>query len=176
MSSRPLPQRKTERLRIARISRSGQCYFITFCTSQRRSLLNTPEAFDACIQAADAITKSLNWDLKMQTVMPDHIHQLFTLGDSLLLRQLVGKYKTLLKREMGITFPLWQENFHDRRIRDEAEFQSTGFYMFMNPYVKKLLSVREVWKGHLIPDPKVFPFLSKRIEGMYPEPRWLSGD
>lgn len=67
---------------------------------------------------------------------PDRIHLLLTLGDVLTVSQVVGQYKSLLRRGNPVSNLRWQGNIYEHLIKKDYECESIGFYMFMNPFKK----------------------------------------
>jgi len=45
--------------------------------------------------------------------------------------RLIRSFKTVITKEIG--FSLWQTSYHDRLIRDEAEYQRIWKYIDQNP-------------------------------------------
>lgn len=176
MSSEKFPNRQTSQLLKGRCSQSNSTYFVTFCTKSRKRSLTTLETIAASQNLALEIQNSGDWKLHFLTVMPDHIHLLFTIGAGLPLQQLIGKYKSLLKRADASRSIFWQTNFFDHRVCDPEEFESIGFYMFMNPYKNGLIPLETDWEGHYFPDSARFSFLSGCKETRIPRPEWMGAN
>jgi isoleucyl-tRNA synthetase len=116
----------------------GSTYILTFClhrgqlTPDERSLV-----LDAC----------RHWDgqrmlLHAAVVMPDHVHLLCTPLESGpgtwwsvadLMHSIKGYTATQLNRRRGASGPLWQQEYHDRIIRDESDFDEKWNYVVTNP-------------------------------------------
>ena len=84
-------------------------------------------------------------------IMPDHVHLLVRPYDRYLLHDLVHSWKSFtaytLQRQCGRQGKIWQEDYFDRIIRDEAEFLEKTQYILNNP-LKIQLPVSEypwVW-------------------------------
>ena len=133
---------RSHRLRVGRVSLIGQAYHVTCATDQRAPVLADFWAARAVIQTirhADELKLSETHAL---TVMPDHVHWLFTLqsGD---LSPLVGRVKTLsaraIHRERGGNGVLWQRDFYDRAVRDDEALVDIARYIVANPLRAKLV-------------------------------------
>ncbi len=167
-----LPQRQTANLRRGRLSFAGASYFITFCTKNRVPFFRDPAPAQHSIQVLDTLHRAGDWDIWIATVMPDHVHVLFTLGSRLTLSQTIGKYKTLARR--GTTAPMrWQENGFEHQLRSHEKPEDFGFYIFMNPYAARLAPINESWPWLYCPVPERFEFLNLCGPAQTPQPEWL---
>ena len=77
------------------------------------------------------------FDLHEYVVMPDHIHVLVSLKDESHLPRAVqlikGGFSHAL-REKGILLrAVWQQRYHDRRVRDAEDFAEIAEYIRQNP-------------------------------------------
>ena len=83
------------------------------------------------------------FELHEYVVMPNHIHLLLSLSD----QQQLGRAIQLIKggfshslREQGIVFrAVWEQRYHDRRVRDVNEFAEFSAYIRQNPVRKGLV-------------------------------------
>ena len=108
------------------------------------------------------------------TLMPDHLHMLVQLGCQLKLGQMIAKYKTLTRPALSGAGLVWQDNFHDHRLRADEMSGAFAKYIFLNPYRKGLLRVREEWPWwvcHREFRPDFFEILA---EGRFPHAEWLA--
>ncbi len=110
--------------------------------------------------------------LHAATVMPDHVHLLFTLGERLQLSQVIAKFKTLTRRQ-GFVDWRWQDNGYEHHLRPSESLEGFGFYIFMNPYAAKLCALAAEWPWWVCPEPTEFAFLASLNDGQVP-PEWLS--
>ncbi|WP_162029704.1 MULTISPECIES: transposase [unclassified Lentimonas] len=76
---RDRPVRKTTRLRQGRVSILQARYFITSTTQRRVSGLSRPLLIEQLHAQLRSMQASEDFNLHCATVMPDHIHLLFTL-------------------------------------------------------------------------------------------------
>lgn len=110
------------------------------------------------------------------TVMPDHIHLLFCLGERLDLAHCVAKFKGLITRTINVRSSVWQENAFEHRLRDDEDPEAYAFYIVMNPYRAGLLAIDKVWPGWLCTAPKRFRFLDGLSGAGIPPQQWLERD
>jgi REP element-mobilizing transposase RayT len=152
------PERQTSRLRWGRISLTSVSYFVTICTKNREP------AFADCSMAAKVVDvvrrihDERDAEILAATVMPDHVHFLFTLGTRLSLGQVIAKFKAL-SRDHGRAPWRWQDDGFEHRLRSQESVEDYAFYIFMNPYRAKLIPVTERWPAWFCPEPKRFLFL-----------------
>ena len=127
---------QSHRLRAGRVSVIGQAYHVTFATDQRAPMLADFWAARAVIHTIRHADKLKLSETHALTVMPDHVHWLFTLqsGD---LSPLVGRVKTLssrtIHREQGGSGTLWQRDFYDHAVRDDEALVDIARYIVANP-------------------------------------------
>ncbi len=100
-----------------------------------------------------------NYRLLAWVVMPNHVHvlvEIWQLPQSQLIRNWKGyssrKVNTLLSR----AGKLWQDDYWDRYIRDEAHFQKVVHYIETNPV-----------QAGLVKEPALWPFSSARFRDSY---------
>jgi REP element-mobilizing transposase RayT len=163
----------TDRLRKGRFSIPGALYFITACTKTRKPGLTTETVSGALIEALRELHQSTAISLHCATVMPDHIHSLFTLGRTLTLSQTQGKFKRLTKSVLQPSGLEWQENYYDHRIRQDGFIEPFARYIFMNPYRKKLIPISERWPTWVLNRNYRPEFHQHLIDESYPPAKWL---
>ncbi len=142
-----LTVRKTGRLRNGRVSSAGACYFVTACVQNRVPVLTSLDQLKRIHSVMHAMAVAEDWRLLAVTVMPDHVHVLFCLGERLMLDRLIAKFKSLSRPTD--TAWRWQANVFEHRLRADEESEDYAFYIFMNPYRAGLISSLEVWPGWL---------------------------
>lgn len=147
---KPFDHKGTDRLRRGRASIPGARYFVTVCSAPRKTGLEREEITNALIEVLRALHRSANFPRHCATVMPDHIHLLFALGQNLTLSQSLAKFKIKTVSSLSAVGLVWQENFHDHRLRQETSLESFARYTFLNPYRKQLLSSKETWPGWVL--------------------------
>ena len=138
-------------LRKHRFSEPGAAYLVTKC---RASDLPFPLTRSG---AAEAIARSIRWhqerryaDLLAFVVMPDHIHWAFVLDGRRSLAEIVKGFASVTSRDiqvaMGSRCPaVWQEEFHDRALRQLEQTWRTVDYVHDNPVRKALCEDATEW-------------------------------
>jgi REP element-mobilizing transposase RayT len=169
----PYPDRATARLRWGRISAPGATYFTTFCTHSRDPVLTNPENAAVLMEAFDRMQRDADAIFRSATIMPDHVHLLFILGDHLLLGQVHAKLKALARRH-GRADWRWQEDAFEHRLRPRESIEDYGFYVFMNPYRAGLCRMSHRWPWWFCPEPKVFRFPGNLNADGTPPDSWLA--
>jgi putative transposase len=168
----PLPERKTPRLRWGRVSVPDATYFVTACTKNRETVFANRDVATKALSVLDELPVGHDADILAATIMPDHVHLLFTLGARLSFGQVIAKFKTLA-RERGRVAWHWQDESFEHRLRATDSPEDYAFYIFMNPYRANLIPLTVRWPAWFCPDPKRFLFLSYLTENE-PVPReWL---
>ena len=120
-----------------RVSLAHQVYHITSCTEARvtwfadfycgRCVVNEMRQLHE-----EAVLDSIAW-----VVMPDHVHWLFQLGDSLSLSAAMKRMKArsamAIHRLLGRQDQIWQRGFHDHAIRRDEDLKTVARYIVANP-------------------------------------------
>jgi len=119
-------------------------YFLTLCVRGREPVLTEPSCAERLVTAWRELQESGDLTLLAATVMPDHVHTLFILGDRLPLGRVIAKYKTLA-RDHGRATWRWQQDGYEHRLRENEDSSEYGFYIFMNPYRAQLIEPLECW-------------------------------
>ena len=74
--------------------------------------------------------------------MPNHVHLLLSLGESIDLGETVASWKRFtasqINRASCSKGPVWQQNYFDRLIRDWDHFMNVARYLRRNPLMAKL--------------------------------------
>ena len=148
--------RKTSRLAAWDYSNPG-CYFVTFCTYDRRrilakvlaepavdgsTLMSYTEAGEACLRAIARVPEPYpNLSIDAFVVMPNHVHLLCRVsepgekGQRSLLSRVVGYVKSSTTKSLSGAVPgkVWQRGFHDHLVRDEQDYLRIYEYIQNNP-------------------------------------------
>ena len=119
----------------------GSTYFVTWRLHHLQQPLSSEER---------ELVKSvlLHFDVKRYSlfawvVMDNHVHVLFSLSPDRSIKDIVHSWKSYSSNELGKRFnrqaPIWQGEYFDRIVRNEAEFLEKGNYILNNP--------RKRWTG-----------------------------
>jgi REP element-mobilizing transposase RayT len=146
------PRRKKNRLLNYDYSQNG-AYFITICTENRKCLLSTivgaiidRPAYSRLTAAGEKVEEAIrgipvhypNVHLEKYVIMPNHIHLLLMI-DTLHGRSMIAPTISTVVRHMkgfatrSIGHRVFQKSFHDRIIRDGAEYDEIWQYIDTNP-------------------------------------------
>jgi REP element-mobilizing transposase RayT len=103
------------------------------------------EAVEGCLLHADGVKyRLLDW-----CVMPNHVHAMIGTVEGVKLGDIVRSWKTysakLINGWTGQTGALWEEDYHDRYIREESHFHSARSYIRNNPVRAGLCQKPEEW-------------------------------
>jgi REP element-mobilizing transposase RayT len=97
---------------------------------------------------------SRHYHLLAWVIMPNHVHALFEPKQSRTSAKIVGAWKKFTARKIcailrssGDTpiIPVWQREYWDRYIRDEAHLHQTIEYIQQNPVKARLAAKPEDW-------------------------------
>ena len=128
--------------------------------------------------SAGALTVLRDWHAEKQggvlaaTVMPDHLHVLFTLGATLTIGQTIARWKSSLRRSIEFAED-FQRDFWDHRLRETEQIEDYALYIFLNPYRARLLLHDRIWPGWWAPEPSLFRFTALLAAGGTPPREWL---
>jgi putative transposase len=122
-------------------------YFITICAHMQQNLFQRDEVAELMVATFLKYRDAGEFELREYVVMPNHVHLLLSLDD----QQQLGRVVQLIKggfshslRENGIVFrAVWEQRYHDRRVRDENEFAEFARYIRQNPVRKGLVEQAE---------------------------------
>ena len=155
-----LPERKRQRLGGYDYSQNG-CYFVTFCTRNRKNLLSTVGkglALSAPGIVLSEIGQILNSEIESipfrfsctvvekYVIMPNHVHLLLSIHDTAgasprpTVSQIIGACKSMTTRLANIADhqpgrKIFQSSFYDEIIRNDTHFLNIWQYIDSNPAV-----------------------------------------
>jgi len=158
---------------MGRISLPGARYFVTCCTQNRAPILAAPDEGSRLLGVLRDLHEGGDALFCAATVMPDHLHLLFTLGKRLRFAQVLGKLKSLARAQGHVSWR-WQENAFERQLRADELFEDFGLYIYMNPYRAGLCSMHERWPWWFCPDTDQLGFMSMLKQDGAPPMEWLA--
>jgi len=159
-----MPENHDEKLtiykrRLPHWRMSGAVYFVTW-----RLLPEQPElAHDERLVVVSALRHfdGTRYELLVYVVMHNHVHVLVEPKDKHPLQGIVHSWKSYtanrLQREFGRRNRIWQDEYFDRIVRDEAEFFEKAQYILNNPW--------KTW-----PEIKEYPWVGYREAGTEARP------
>jgi len=92
---------------------------------------------------------STRYRLHAWTVMPNHVHVLFTVLPEHSLGEIVSSWKRYTAREANSRLcrggRFWQADYWDRFVRNEAHFEAAVTYIDQNPVKARLVTADYLW-------------------------------
>ena len=167
-----LPSRRTSHLRTGRISLPGARYFVTAVTQDRAPALADPVVAQQVCKTLFTLHETGDIYLLASSVMPEHVHLLFELGERLSVGRVCAKFKTLA-RDQGRAKWCWQQDQFEHRLRPRETIENYGLYTFLNPYRAGLVGLESRWPWWLCPSSANFAFMRLLRKGDLPQPEWL---
>src|SRR6202521_70122 len=120
-----------------KILSSTRTFFATTKTSMGRALLQSERHANLMIDVLRSYVAAKKFVVHDFVVMPDHVHMLMTLDDTMSIEkamQLIkGGYSYRLKKELGHTGEIWQRGFSEVRVDDRTSFLAHRDYIVQNP-------------------------------------------
>jgi REP element-mobilizing transposase RayT len=118
-------------------------YFITINVKARDiNTLCVPGVADRLLESVPAYEQRMAWYVYAMMIMPDHIHLVASFSREPGLRNTIQSWKRYFARSLGI---VWQSDFFEHRLRNEAEFDEKLGYVLHNPMRKKLADRLSAW-------------------------------
>lgn len=111
------------------------------------------------------------WRLRCASVMPDHLHLFFALGERLTLSQSLARLKSRTRSLLAPTAG-WQDNFYDHHLRPTDPVEAIFRYIFLNPYAANLIARSDHWP-HFYCAPEDWAWFKDRTDSDQPFPEWL---
>jgi len=106
-------------------------FFITICCQPRgRNHLCYPKTAQLILEALQYHSRKRFFRFELLVLMPDHLHAILKIPDSISLAPWVHQLKHWLSRKGAITF---QESFFDHRLRSASSASQKWNYVNMNP-------------------------------------------
>jgi REP element-mobilizing transposase RayT len=161
-----------EALRRGRWSSPGAEYFLTLCTQDRRPGLTEPSVVSPVLIQAHQLTAEGHWHLRTATVMPDHLHLLFTLGDRAELSAVLRLLKGRLAPTFRATAMRWERGYFDHRLRPDEDRLAVFLYIYLNPYRAGLASPGKIWPAYFCSDDD-WHWFEPLTNASCPLPAWL---
>lgn len=159
-------------LRRGRYSAPGCLYFLTICAVDRVKALTHQEVGTAIQEEIIKMSSEGVWQTRAFTLMPDHVHILADLGDSLSLSQAVARLKAKTGTSLLARGARWQVNYFDHRLAASEPVLPVLLYMYLNPYRKGLIKTSEGWPWFYCHE-SVWRWFKDRLTDNLPEPAWL---
>ena len=135
MSEKPKDELLIYRRRMPHWRLTGAVYFVTWRLDKSQAFLSAAES--EIVASAIKHFDRQRYDPMAYVVMPNHVHILVRPYEQFLLQDIVRSWKSFtaykLQRQSGKQGRIWQEEYFDRIMRDEAEFFEKAQYILNNP-------------------------------------------
>src|SRR5688572_2793792 len=134
-----LPAKSGYQRDLPHVQFSGRTLYITFATKHRWTL---PSAARSLALQHVLHDDGIMYDLHAAVVMTDHVHMLLTprmdergelYGTAQTMNRVKGASAHSINRLLGRRGPVWQSEYFDRMIRDEADGRGALEYICANP-------------------------------------------
>jgi REP element-mobilizing transposase RayT len=127
----------------------GALYFVTWRLAKRQPILVPDER--SLVVAAIRHFQGQRYEVPAYVVMDDHVHVLVLPFQEFPLHSVIHSWKSFsskrLVTEWSRRAPVWQHEYFDRIVRDEAEFMQKANYIGGNP-LKRWPDVQDYpWMG-----------------------------
>ncbi len=125
-------------------------YFITINVQDKRQILQSTRVADLLLSVLSSYQQGKKYALHEYVIMPDHLHVLLTPAHNVTLEKVVqlikGGFSFRAKRELGFRGTIWQESYHDRRVRNDEEYEAFCRYIHQNPVKRGLVASPEEYR------------------------------
>ena len=138
-------------------------------TPLKRDMLALTVSRPALTSTRDALTVTAALAF---TVMPDHVHWLFQLGDRLTLGRTIARFKFQTSSGLLAHRLIWQRDFFEHRLRGSESVEEYALYIFLNPYRAQLINAGS-WPGWWSATVDLFEFWTKLNGDGSPPTEWL---
>ncbi|TVP78661.1 MAG: hypothetical protein EA353_07880 [Puniceicoccaceae bacterium] len=162
-----------DKLRKGRVSIPFARYFTTLCVKNRIPRLTKGGIPHSLRQALLELHSDKDIEFICSTVMPDHSHLLYRLGDRLTLSQVQAKLKSKTNAFLAQEGIEWQRNYFDHYLRNKIPMDRFARYIFLNPYQKELLKTTQAWPHWLVNRERRPEFMEHLYNGNLPPTQWL---
>jgi REP element-mobilizing transposase RayT len=166
------PGRGDGALRRHRVSLQGASYFLTLCTVDRSPGLNREAVASAIQVQCAAIETDGHWTHRAGVIMQDHLHLFVCLKGGLSISRCVARLKSKTRVPLSADGITWQPNFYEHRLRPEDAAEDVLRYIFMNPYLEKIVPCDRVYPWYWLGNNEAEWFHPQTDHGM-PLPEWL---
>ncbi len=145
---------------------ASRTFFVTSKTSMGRRLLQSERNATLLIEVLRSYVAQKKFRVDDFVVMPDHVHLLLTLDETITIERAVqyikGGFSYRLKKDTGYLGEVWQPGFSEVRVEDKNSFEQHKKYIAENPAKAGLLKLGEEY-------PFCFTYLARqKQQGLKP--------
>ena len=120
-----------------------EAFFITInCLPRGTNQLANQLAWDSIIETIAFREERGDWMWRLILAMPDHLHGIVTFPNGFFMRRSISSWKRWLSKSHSI---VWQRDFFDHRLRNEASAAEKANYIRMNPVRAGLVARPQDW-------------------------------
>jgi REP element-mobilizing transposase RayT len=159
-------------LRRGRWSAADAEYFLTIFTGDRKCGLDSSAITAQLVSGALHLEAEGAWHLRTMTVMPDHLHLLIVLGETLPLSEAIRQFKGRLAPLLRTHGLGWERGCFDHRLSVAEHRLPVFLYIFLNPYRAKLVARDTRWHGYYC-CPEDWRWFEPLSDSACPIPDWL---
>lgn len=136
--------------RLERVWIDWPIYFITTCTSRRRSILASEEIAKILIGEWRAARERHGWAIGRFVIMPNHVHFFCRAElDAKTLPTMMQAWKQWtskrMVRELKFKGNVWQGEFFDHVLRSSESYSQKWDYVRENPVRAGIVAVADDW-------------------------------
>ena len=125
------------KLQKGRVSNEQFVYHVTFNTQGRIAWFEDFSSGRVVVRQMKTLHEQQTVNSFAWVVMPDHIHWLFQLNNTMSLSAVVKNVKAtsalILNKKLHRKGSIWQRGFYDHALRDEEDYQQVARYIVANP-------------------------------------------
>ena len=120
-------------------TRSGETYFVTSQTWQRRALFRNETWAELFLETLQSY-RGRAYVLHEYVLMPEHFHALITpsVTPERAVQLIKGGFSFRVKKELQSSMEIWQTGFSGHRIRDAEDYRIHVDYIYGNPVGREL--------------------------------------
>jgi putative transposase len=136
--------------RLERIWVDWPIYFITTCTSKRRSILASKEVAKILVDEWRNAHDRHGWAIGRYVILPDHVHFFCSAElDARTLPTFMQAWKQWtskrMARELKFSGNIWQEEFFDHVLRSSESYSQKWDYVKENPVRAGFVASSDQW-------------------------------
>ena len=129
------------------IQAQSRTFFVSSKTTQGKGLLQSERMATLLIDVMRSYVSAGQFKVHDFVVMPDHVHLLVTLNETMSIEKAVqlikGGFSYRVKKELGFAGEIWQRGFSEVRVFDRESFLKHRSYIDNNPVEAGLAQTAE---------------------------------
>ena len=118
-------------------------WFVTICTGEPKvNSLCVPKTAELLMKGIREYHQKFKWYADIAVLMPDHIHIIASVRQTVSLSEVIRSFKRWSARELKIS---WQRGFFEHRLRSYSSANQKFRYVLNNPVRAGLVKSFEEW-------------------------------